>query len=205
MVTTVSGIARARVIVNSELITGSFWRFCPTSVGSQIEFKKRSRRFCLILIITVFSIAIITGVIVFELSNAGQTSYGPGPVDIEVTTDKPFYLAGEEVYFTVYVNNSQNWPVPFPFYPGYSVDRDGVNIAGGGVHITYEMPMPTFPANSRTLFNCSAYHWNQKMYLNETFPLEQAPPGNYTLTVYFEGEVDYGEASKCTFEIRLAA
>jgi len=173
-----------------------------TGAGSQIEPKKRSRRFYLILIATVLSLAIIVGVAVFELSNVGQTSSGPVPVDLEVTTDKPFYLQGEEVYFVVYVNNPQDWPVPCPFFPGYSIDKDGLNIIGGGVNINYAMPMPTFPAHSRTLYNCSAYHWNQKMYLNETFPLVQVQPGNYTLTVYFEGPVDYGDGSNCTFEIR---
>jgi len=171
-----------------------------TGAGNQIEPKKRSRRFYLILIATVLSLAIIVGVVVFELSNVGQTSYGPGPVEIEVTTDKPFYLQGEEVYFVIYVNNPQDWPVPYPNFPGYRIEKDGLNIEEGGVNIDYVMPIPTFPAHSRTLFNPNL-HWNQKMDLNGT--LVQVQPGNYTLTVYFNpGLVDYGDGGNCTFEIR---
>jgi hypothetical protein len=171
-----------------------------TGESTPIEPKKRSRRFYFILTATVLSLAIIVGVLGFELSKAGKASYGPGPVDIEVTTEKPFYLQGEEVNFIVYVNNPQDWPVPYPHFPGYSIDKDGENIEGGGVNINYATPIPTFPAHSRTLFNCSAYNWNQKMYLDGT--LVQVQPGNYTLTVYFEGAVDYGNGSNCTFEVR---
>lgn len=195
-----SKAASITTALDSESIVKTFWRLCLIGTCPQTKPKKRSRRYYLILTATVLSLAIIVGVIVFELSNAGQTSYGPGPVNIEVTTDKPFYLQGEEVYFIVYVNNPQDWPVPYPSFPAYSIDKNGVNIAGGGVNINYAMPIPTFPAHSRKLFNCSAYQWNQKMYLNGN--LVQAQPGNYTLTVYFEGPVDYGDGSNCNFEIR---
>jgi hypothetical protein len=170
-----------------------------TGAGKQVEPKKRSRRFYVILTATILTLAIIIGVIIFEWSNLGQTSYGPGPVDIEVTADKPFYLQGEEVRFLVYVNNQQNWPVPYPLEVAYQIERDGHFVDGVTVNITPPYSIPTFPAQSKTLYSLPCV-WNQKEGLggNQT----QVQSGNYTLSVSFSGPVDYGDGGNCTIEIR---
>jgi len=151
--------------------------------GKQVEPKKRSRRFYVILTAAILTLAIIIGVVIFEWSNLGQTSYGPGPVDIEVTTDKLFYLQGEEVNFTVTVNNPQDWPVQYPNVVEYRIGNESLTK-----QITLASPVPSFPAQSRMLYD--TYFWGP------------APPGNYTLNVSFGGPVDYGSGGNCTFEIR---
>jgi hypothetical protein len=158
----------------------------------QTEPKKRSRRLYLVL-----TAALLLIIIILIADFLGQTSYGPGPVDIEVTPDKQIYLQGEEVNFAVYVNNPQDWPVPYPNGEGYAIEKDGLYIDGYGGHIDYPAGgIPTFPANSRTL---TKWQWDQKMLLNGT--RVQVQPGNYTLTFSISG-YGYSESSNCTFEIR---
>ena len=157
----------------------------------QTETKKKSRNFSyLVLATTILLIAIILIAVFLD-----QTSYGPGPVDIEVTPDKQFYIQGEEVNFTIYVNNPHNWPVPYPYSVSYIIKKDGVYIASlGGGQITYAEPLPKFPPHSKTLFRLLLMPWNQKIYLNGT--MVRVQPGDYTFTVIFYGRVDYGESGK---------
>ena len=156
------------------------------------EPKKRSRRFHLVLALTLLLIAII-----FIADFMGQTSYGLGPVDIEVTPDKQVYLQGEEVNFTIYLNNPQDWPVPYPNGEGYAIEKDGLFIDGYGGHIDYLAGgIPAFPANSRTV---TKWQWDQKMLLNGT--RVQVQSGIYTFTVSLSG-YGYEESGNCTFEIR---
>ena len=134
--------------------------FRLTSAGKQIEPKKRSKRFYAILVAAILTLAIMVGVVIFELSNVGQTSYGPGPVDIEVIADKPFFLQGEEVNFTMHVNNPQDWPVPYPLQITYQIERDNHSVDGVTIFVN---PAPgsisTFPAHSRTLYD--TYVWTK--------------------------------------------
>lgn len=162
---------------------------------------KRHRRFYLILIVAVLTLAIIIGIALFLLG-IGNTNYGPGPVNIEVTTDKPFYMQGEEVNFTIYVNNPHDWPVEYPWLVEYIIEKDFLDIDGVSVNIDFAPGrITTFPSHSRTLYG-NMWHWDQKMYVNKTFTREQVQLGNYTLTVSFDGRVDYGDSGNCTFEIK---
>lgn len=157
---------------------------------------KRKTRFYLVLAVVALLIAIISIVVFLGLF---QTSYGPGPVDIEVTTEKAVYLQGEEVYFVIYVNNSQNWPVPYPNSVGYIIEKEGRFISGTTACIDYAAGrVPTFPAHSRTLYNPPLL-WNQKMDLNGTFV--QVEPGNYTVSISFSG-FGYSNSGNCTLKIR---
>jgi hypothetical protein len=169
--------------------------------GKQVEPKKKSRRFYLVLVAAVLLIAVIVGVVIFEFFNIGNIRDGPGPVYIdEVTTDKPYYLQGEEVNFTVTVNNPQDWPVRYPGFVGYVIEKDGLIIEESGLNIDYAMPIPTFPAHSRTLYSPNLL-WNQKTGPGNN--RTQVPLGNYTLTVSLSGP-SYDDSGNCTFEIRPA-
>jgi hypothetical protein len=160
------------------------------SGDSQTEPKKRSRRFYLVLVAVILLIEAVVGVAVFEFSDIGNIHYGPGPVYIdEVTTDRPYYLQGEEVNLTVTVNNPQDWPVPEPSYVGYAIEKGGLFIEQCGVFIDYAMPIPTFPAHSRTLYSPPAYG------------KPKVRPGNYTLIVSFDGGSNK-VSGNCTLEIR---
>jgi hypothetical protein len=165
------------------------------------EPKKKSRRFYLVLAAAVLLIAVIISVVFLGLFNMDQTNYGPGPVEIEVISDKPVYAQGEEINFTIYVNNPHDWPVPYPNSVKYIIEKDGLYVASlGGGQIDYPAPFPMFPPNSKTLYQEFLMPWNQKTNLNGT--LVQVQSGNYTLTVSFDGAIDYGDNSNCTFEIR---
>jgi hypothetical protein len=144
-------------------------------------------------------IAVIVGVVIFEMSNINQTIYGPGPVEIEVVSDKPIYMQGEEVNFTIYVTNPQNWSVPEPLGVIYRISRNDSEVFGGDKHISFGVnPPPSFPAHSRKLYETRV--WDGKVGTSDNRTL--APPGIYTFTVAFDGPVDYGDSGNCTFEIR---
>jgi hypothetical protein len=155
-----------------------------------------------ILSAVVLSATLIVGVLIFELSNMSNvenTSYGPGPVDIEVVADKLFYVQGEEVNFTIYVNNPQNWSVPEPSVVTHEMNRAGSFVFGGTVCIDFAAGrVPTFPAHSRTLYETRV--WDGKVGSGDNRTL--APPGTYTYTVTVGGIVDYGSGGNCTFEVR---
>ena len=168
------------------------------SEDSQTESKKKSRHFFLVLVTTVLFLAIISGVVF--LTYLGRTNYGPGPVDIEVTTDKPFYLQGETVFFVIYVNNPQDWPVAHPDYAEYEIEKDGEPITyTNSVDICFGADMiPTFPAHARTSYSPPLL-WNQKTRVNETYV--QVHPGNYTLIMTVKS-FGYEASGNYTFEIR---
>jgi hypothetical protein len=159
---------------------------------------KGIRRFYVILVVAVLTLAIIIGISIFLLG-VGNSNYGPGPVNIEVTAHKPFYLQGEEAQFSIYVNNEQNWKVPRPHEVIYQIEKDGDIIDGVTVSIDFAPGLiPTFPARSRT--QCNPYVWDQTADADGNRTLVQ--PGNYTFTVIFGGLVDYGDGGSCIFEIR---
>jgi len=121
----------------------------------QTEPEKKSRRFYIILAATILLLALLVGVVLFELSNVG-----PGPVVIEVTPNKPFYLQGETVSFTIHVNNQQEWPVRYPSTVTYQVEKNSQYIDGDHVEKDCGDPWPKFPAHSKTLYE--TYQWDQK-------------------------------------------
>jgi hypothetical protein len=160
----------------------------------QTEPKRKSRRLYLVLaaavlLITILSVAVFSGLF--------QTTYGIGPVDIEITPDKPFYLQGEEVNFTIYVYNPHDWPVAHPQSVLCIIEREGVYVdsLGGGL-IDYASPFPTIAPHSEITYRES---WNQKRDINGTHT--QVEPGNYTLIVSLEGP-SFDNSGNCTFEIR---
>jgi hypothetical protein len=163
--------------------------------ASQTKPAKKFRRFYLVLVAAFLLIAVLI-IAVF----LNQTSYGSGPVEMAVASDKPFYLQGEEVNFAIYVNNPHDWNVPYPCSVNYIIGKDGVYVASiGGGQITYD-ELPMFSPNTNTSYQVLLMPWNQKLHVNGTNV--QAELGNYTLTVTFNGAVDYGDSGNCTFEIR---
>lgn len=162
----------------------------------QTEPKRKHRRLYLVLAATVLLIAIIS-IVVF--SGLFQTNYGIGPVDIEVAPDKPFYMQGEEVNFTIYVYNPHDWAVAYPYRVAYRIERGNVPVDGAILNIDFAVGrIPTFPANSNTSYS-SISPWNQKTYVNETWV--QVEPGNYTATFSLKGP-SFDNSGNCTFEIR---
>jgi hypothetical protein len=167
--------------------------------SSQTEPKKKSRRFCIILAATVLLLALLIGIVIFEWSNVGQTNYGSGPVEIKVTADKPFYLQGEEVNFTIYVSNQQELPVREPSRVTYRMEKDGGEIFNTDINIDFVPDyVPSFSPHSKTLYSTRV--WDQKVGSGDNWTF--AEPGNYTFSVLFHGSTDYGNGGNCTFEVR---
>ncbi len=159
---------------------------------------ERSKRFYITVAAAITAVAIIlTGAFILtNLHPAHQKSYyGPGPIEIKVQPDKPFFVVGELVNFTVTVVNNQNWPVASPSFQGTIIEKDGVRIGGGGMHIDYPPNRPTYPANASTPYTWTWYPNRQN---NQTVPHE---PGNYALTYHLEG-FGYDATANCTFELR---
>jgi hypothetical protein len=170
-----------------------------TDESSPPEPKRSFRRYYLI-VATVLLISIVVGVIILIMFNNTQAYYGPGPVEINVIPNKLVFAQGEDVNLTIYVNNPQDWLVPYPLEISYQISRDNQFVDGYTLNVN---PPPgaisTFPARSTT--NWESYVWDRKTKPpggNRT----QVSPGEYTFTASFSGLVTYGEAGNCTFEIR---
>jgi len=165
---------------------------------SQIEHKKKSKRFY-ITFGSVLFIAALVSAITLWVYVINQTHYGPGPINIEVTSNKPVYLSGEQVNFTIIVCNEHDWPVPYPNSVICLVERDGLYITSiGGGQLDY-ITLPMFAPHSKTLY-LTNFLWNQKMGNNGTL----VEPGNYTYSVTFNSDlVNYSSSGKCYFEIGL--
>ncbi len=143
----------------------------------------KSKRFYAVLAVAIL-LVILTGAIAVNWY-ISQNSYGPGPVEMEVTLDKPFYVQNENVTILIYVTNPQDWPVPKPSYQWYRIERGGIGYDGYGLHIDVAAnQIPSFPAHTKTLYTTIV--WDQKttgMASNRTF----VDPGIYTLTVTLTG------------------
>ncbi len=157
-----------------------------------------------LLLGAIIIIVVLTTIIVFVVySNQNYykvNNYGSGPIDIEVVTDKSFYLQGEEINFTIYVTNPQDWNVPQPSSVVYDIKKDDEFIVGVDRNISFD-GQPVFLEHSKILFDSRV--WDQKVGSvdNQTF----VQPGNYTFFVSFDGSVNYGNGGNCTFEIGLSS
>ena len=154
----------------------------------EVKPKKKFKRIYTIAVLAVL-IILVFSFIVYSL-NSGPI--GPGPVEIQIIADKPCYMQGETVHFSIYINNTHDWRVVKPSLIEYTIGNSGTSLNINYAKADY------FAAHSRTLFN--TYQWNQKIGhgSNQTF----VAPGNYTLSVSLEGPVDYGPAENCPFQIK---
>ena len=146
---------------------------------------KLSKMICILAITSVLIISIASYIIV-----TSPAPTGPGPIELEVQADKPSYLVGENVTFSIYVYNPQNWSVFYPSSMMYSIGTDS-----RGANFGYAAPFPVFQPHSKTLFY--THTWRTEL-SNGTL----IEPGNYTFSVSLDGRVDYGVPANCTVTIR---
>ena len=152
--------------------------------------QRRPRRLYLILAAVTLMVA---GILAYWFIASAYT--GPGAIKIEIATDKQSHLLGEEIQFRAHVYNPQLWRVTYPSRVDHRIGDEGLTK-----HITLASPPPSFPGQSRTLYD--TYVWDQK-----TGPggnRTQVLPGEYLLTVSFDGPIEYGNGGNCTVEIRLS-
>jgi len=105
--------------------------------------QRRPRRLYLILAAVTLMVA---GILVYWFFASAYT--GPSPVKIEIATDKQSYLLGEEIQFRVHVYNPQLWRVAYPSRIDYRIGDEDLTK-----HITLASPPPSFPGQSRTLYD----------------------------------------------------
>jgi hypothetical protein len=136
--------------------------------------KKPSWRFAIVLAAVVLFASVV--IISHEFT---KVKIGPGPVDIEIVPDKPYYVQGENVNFSIYISNPHDWNVEYPWKKTYTLGND-THI----VDMELSPDLPSFPAHSRVLYDTSLWTPKHSSIL--------ANPGNYTFTVTLGGRVDYG-------------
>ncbi len=149
------------------------------------------------LIIIVVLTSIIAFVVYSDLNNYNPDN-SPGVVNITVAPTKSYYLQGEEINFTIHVNNEQNRPIVYPTLIYYLIRQNESIIYELKEYANFPAgQIPTFPAHSEKVIT---YVWNQKINVNGT--IVQVQPGNYTFTISFNPIGDYGLGGNCSFEIK---
>jgi len=117
-------------------------------------------------------------------------------VSVQVVTDKPAYLQGENVTIQVYMINEKSVAISYPTSIGYTIeDSNGTEIFGFVTDITWASPYPTFASHSKTLFTFfsdeATFVWNQN-----DIEHKAAEPGIYTIRAFLGHN-----SSQCDFEI----
>ena len=135
------------------------------------------------------SVILLLGFIVLFSIGVAFTSHpnGGGPVEIEITTNKPSFEPNEKVNFSIYINNPHDWAVHYPSSISYHINS---GYGDTGTILPNSNNLPPLAPHSRTFMN--------------TYPWSQSQPGNYTLTVTLRGTVDYGKPANYTVEIKPA-
>jgi hypothetical protein len=141
------------------------------------KIRKRGKVY---LILFSFSMIIVLAFIVLVaavIASALLTS--AGPVEIQITTDKPSYEPNEQVHFSIHINNPHDWRVPYPSSISYQIG----SISAGKGFPNYSFFFP----HSKTLLD--TYSWGIRQ------------PGNYSLTVTLRGDTDYSKPANYTVNI----
>jgi hypothetical protein len=155
--------------------------------------RKKSRRFYLAFVVIILLLAVTLSLIIGTYY-ANQNNFGPGPIDLEVKPDKPYFLRNEQANFTFLLINNQSWPVTKPLLQETNITKDGILLENTDLHTNFA-DVPTIPANSSTQLY---WTWRGPQRDNQTLTHEA---GNYTLTVRLEG-FGYDVTSGCIFEIK---
>jgi hypothetical protein len=152
-----------------------------------------SKRLTIVVIIVAIAVILSTILLFFSLNT--QTNYGPGPIDLKVSPDKPLFTNGEEVSFTFAITNNQSWPVAQPNLLETNITKGNTVVEQKSERVNSSGKISTFPSNSVTELH---WTWLESRNYNQTIRHE---PGNYTLSVRLEG-YGYSAVSDCTFEVR---
>jgi hypothetical protein len=141
------------------------------------------------LIIIVVLTSIIAFVVYSNQNYYNVDNYDSGIVDIKVVPTKSYYLQGENINFTIYVNNKQDRPVRYPTSIYHVIEQNKSIIFDQIEYANYVIDqIPTFPAHNETILPLM---WDQKIRVNDT--IVQAEPGNYTFKILFIPTEDYGQ------------
>ena len=157
--------------------------------------KKRKLLFRIKLAVAIIITVLVIGFVGFYINATTPSFYGPGPIEITISPNKPYFLEGENVTFTITVINNQSWPVTYPLSEKVNIQKDGVEYEGSGLQIDYPIKIPTFPAKASTPLSWTWFESNKG---NQTIPHQR---GNYSISFYISG-VDYSAVAYCTFEVR---
>ncbi len=122
-------------------------------------------------VVAVFGVAILAVLVVMAIF---QVPVAPGKVEISLTTNKSTYVLGEGVVIKFDVNNMNDWAVPGPTNIVCVVVRDNVHVGFFNIQNSYS----TYAPNSVV-----TYQFEHQNYFTT--------PGNYTIGVTLEGDVNY--------------
>ncbi len=158
-------------------------------------FKRHSGRRRNITLVIAVALGVVLGLAGWVYYETRPSVFGPGPIEIQVTPDKQYFLVGEEPTFTIMVFNNQTWPVAYPDEENTHVYNSTADFGYATMNINRGVHTSTFSPNSS---NPLHWTWFESKQNNQTIPHQ---PGNYTLVFGIRG-FGYDASSNCTFEIR---
>ena len=129
-----------------------------------------NRRLLVIIVPATLLVAATAGLLAFL-----STYVGPGSVSVDVASDKPSYLLGEQVKILVYIGNPQIWRVNYPTTMTFLIEQNGKHL--NPYQETHSNLVETVvPALSKVLYY--TYEWDQKTGIGNN--RTKVIPGNYT-------------------------
>lgn len=156
--------------------------------------KKRKRKRRIKITAAIIAVGIVIGFVALYLTN-GPNYFGPGPIEITISPDKPYFLQGETINFTVTIINNQSWPITHPVQESVKIIKNGTTHENYDMHADYPPRIPTYPANTNST---AQWTWIKSIKEINPTPLDV---GNYTFNYKISG-IGYVASANCTFEIK---
>lgn len=103
----------------------------------------------------------------------------PGPITLQVATEKTTYIQGENITFLIQENNAQDWAVHKPTAYGYWISNNQGEVIweSGGFHADFPSSNNTYPAHYKNTWQAV---WDQTATVDNKRIV--APAGDYTFT-----------------------
>ena len=84
------------------------------------RLRRRGKAFLALFILGIIFLAFVSFVAIYVFTSP-KTIVGNGPIEIQIVATKPSYTPETQGQFQIYINNPQNWSVPYPTSVWYRI------------------------------------------------------------------------------------